>query len=637
MREPPSTRAPTRHDDRLIIHFDYDCFYAAVFEAENPVLKSLPLAVQQKHIIVTCNYEARRRGLHKLQLINEARMTCPDVIIVLGEDLTRFRNASKELYAFLKSFVWSQKAERLGFDEVFLDVTDIVDYNLDILNHNSLPDSFFHLGRSDPTLGFSYDASCFAGNTFPAASDENEPQPMFTSFPKTDSSEATDFDRLELRLRLGSHLAQYLRHQLEEQKGYTSTVGISTNKLLSKLVGNVNKPTNQTTLRPPYSPTSGNAKSNVLSFIDDHDIGQIPGIGCKLAHKLRNYVLGREPQFDEGLVWGGTKENVKARDVRLFPGMSSEVLNEVLKGPGSHKDTGVKVWGLLHGVDDTEVAKARSVPRQISIEDSYLRLDTLTQIHKELLMLTSSLIRRMHLDLTEPEDDGNVFDEDEGIKADTIDTSRRWLAHPRVLRLTTRPRPPVQADGTRSRSFKRISRSTTLPSFVFRLADSIETIAEKLVNEALLPLFRKLHPETSGWDLSLVNVAVTDMIETASDGKGGGGRDIGRMFRRQNEVLKEWKVIEQDMAPSPHGTDEQHKAEDRMEMISNDYENQHQLNTHKGSEDDLFYTQTTTVEDESQWDSDEVDSHIGNACNICGATMPSFAMIAHERFHLNPD
>ena len=29
-----------------------DCFYASVFEAENPALKAKPLAVQQKQIIV---------------------------------------------------------------------------------------------------------------------------------------------------------------------------------------------------------------------------------------------------------------------------------------------------------------------------------------------------------------------------------------------------------------------------------------------------------------------------------------------------------------------------------------------------------------------------------------------------------
>ena len=97
---------------------DYDCFYASVFEAKNPSLRSLPFAVQQKHIIVTCNYEARRRGLHKLQLIRDARRICPDVIIELGEDISRFRDASKELYNFVKEYSWNGKIERLGFDEV---------------------------------------------------------------------------------------------------------------------------------------------------------------------------------------------------------------------------------------------------------------------------------------------------------------------------------------------------------------------------------------------------------------------------------------------------------------------------------------------------------------------------------------
>jgi hypothetical protein len=62
------------------------------------------------------------QGLYKLQLIKEAKRACPDVVIVLGEDLTRFRNASKDLYAFLNAFSWNQKVERLGFDEVGLSV-----------------------------------------------------------------------------------------------------------------------------------------------------------------------------------------------------------------------------------------------------------------------------------------------------------------------------------------------------------------------------------------------------------------------------------------------------------------------------------------------------------------------------------
>ena len=200
-------------------------------------LKSLPLAIQQKQIIVTCNYEARRRGLYKLQLVQEAKKKCPDVIIVLGEDLTRFRNASKDNYNFLRSYSWNNKVERLGFDEVslftriktdvasiiaeleqvFMDVTDLVDYNSALLNHNDLNNSFFHLDRNDPTVGFPFNASSVCGHTFPASLTTQTSTSICTYIPTSEDS-----SDLLLRLCLGSHLARYLRHQLEEQKGYST-------------------------------------------------------------------------------------------------------------------------------------------------------------------------------------------------------------------------------------------------------------------------------------------------------------------------------------------------------------------------------------------------------------------------------
>ena len=345
---------------------DYDCFYAAVFERQNPTLRSLPLAVQQKQIIVTCNYEARRRGLYKLQLVREARKRCPDVIIVLGEDLTRFRDASKDNYNFLRSYAWSNRVQRLGFDEVFMDVTDLVDYNAALLNHRDLSASFFHLNRNDPTIGFPYDAHTMFGHTFPEYT-KNTAETL-TSF----DAAPEDADDLSLRLRLGSHLAQHLRHQLEQQKGYTSTVGISTNKLISKLVGNVNKPKGQTTLVPPYN-LNVCGQSHVKDFIDAHDIGQIPGIGFKGAQKIRNYVLGRPAAFNTGLVYGGTKENIRVKDVRVFDGMGPKLLQKILDGPGVPKDLPDKIWSLVNGVDNSEVGRAKEVPQQISIVSQQTR------------------------------------------------------------------------------------------------------------------------------------------------------------------------------------------------------------------------------------------------------------------------
>lgn len=53
-----------------------------------------------------------------MQRIQEARQVCPDLVIVLGEDLTRFRDVSKDLYVYLRSLVWGDRVEKLGFDEV---------------------------------------------------------------------------------------------------------------------------------------------------------------------------------------------------------------------------------------------------------------------------------------------------------------------------------------------------------------------------------------------------------------------------------------------------------------------------------------------------------------------------------------
>ena len=53
---------------RKIIHIDMDCFYAAIEMRENPDLANLPVAVggspNQRGVLCTCNYVARKFGLH---------------------------------------------------------------------------------------------------------------------------------------------------------------------------------------------------------------------------------------------------------------------------------------------------------------------------------------------------------------------------------------------------------------------------------------------------------------------------------------------------------------------------------------------------------------------------------------------
>jgi DNA polymerase iota len=501
---------------------------------------------------------------------------------------------------------------------VWLDVTDMIEYNISLLNPHDLIQSFFVLQKDDPTQGFAFDATCYAGPTLPDDASTND-------------------EILSLRLRLGSHLAHHVRNELERKIGYTSTVGISTSKLLSKLVGNMHKPKDQTTLIPPYICQDGQV-SNVELFIDDYEIGKIPGIGSKLAQKIRRHILQHEPDFEKGLVYGETKESMTVKDVRLADGMSPETLEKILAGPGSPHGIGIKIWALLHGVDDADVNFAKAVPSQISIEDSYIRLDTLPEVLKQLKTLSCSLIERMRIDLvTSDDDDSDRSLQDAELEQDNLtgnqerhfqhedtlaksDLSARptssrvgsigkWLAHPKTIRLSTRPRLPLNPDGTRTRSFKRISHSAPLPNYVLSLTDGIDVLAERLVQDTLIGMFRRLHPEKAGWNLSLVNLAVTNMAEAGGESKTANGRDISSMFRRQESVHKEFTTYA-DEPVTP-----------KVELVL-----QTGVEEARSSVDDA----TFEAEDNSWVEEEDEDNE---RCGFCGMSVPLFAMPAHVRFH----
>jgi len=327
---------------------------------------------------------------------------------------------------------------------------------------------------------------------------------------------------------------------------------------------------------------------------------------------VRNHVLSRAASHGMESTHEWTKDLVTVRYVRLFPGMGAKTLEQVLGGPGMERDIGSKVWSLINGVDDTEVQKMRRVPTQISIEDSYIRLDVMPQVLKEMRILATSLVNRMHTDLLEDDQD-----------PESNNGLQRWMAYPKTVRLSTRPRLPLNADGTRTRSFSRISRSMPLPAFVFNLRDDVAVVVERLVQEALVPMFRRLHPQTK-WNLSLMNVCVTNLVEAASEDSGSSGRDIGKMFKRQETTLKEWKVEDKDIPPDlgpeeePLDRAEPSAGNDAMEII-------------EGSEDMLCSTQDTV--DDARWEDDDQESESLERCGQCGASLPGFAMPAHERFH----
>jgi len=123
---PPSTGsfAPAASRVRKIIHCDCDCFYASVEMRDDPSLRGRPLAVggrpEQRGVVATCNYEARRFGVHSALSSALALRKCPDLLII-PPTMEKYRIASRQIMAIYRDY--TAEVEPLSLDEAYLDVT----------------------------------------------------------------------------------------------------------------------------------------------------------------------------------------------------------------------------------------------------------------------------------------------------------------------------------------------------------------------------------------------------------------------------------------------------------------------------------------------------------------------------------
>jgi DNA polymerase-4 len=84
----------------------------------------MPLAVggspNRRGVIATCNYEARKFGIHSAMASQTARVRCPDLIII-KPDMQKYREASAQIHEIFKRY--TDIIEPLSLDEAYLDVT----------------------------------------------------------------------------------------------------------------------------------------------------------------------------------------------------------------------------------------------------------------------------------------------------------------------------------------------------------------------------------------------------------------------------------------------------------------------------------------------------------------------------------
>ena len=115
---------------RIILHVDMDHFFSAVEERENPIYKGKPVVVGAdpkegagRGVVKTCNYIARDFSIHSGMPISRAWKLCPNAVYVRA-NYSLYKEVSAEIMTILRQY--SDRFQRWGFDEAFLDVSSKV-------------------------------------------------------------------------------------------------------------------------------------------------------------------------------------------------------------------------------------------------------------------------------------------------------------------------------------------------------------------------------------------------------------------------------------------------------------------------------------------------------------------------------
>ncbi|PWN22756.1 DNA/RNA polymerase [Microstroma glucosiphilum] len=402
---------------------------------------------------------------------------------------------------------------------------------------------FFRLDKDDPTIGIAYDPTLPPGHVLPIL---------------TSSEVSEEVAIARRRLLLASHLASHLRSCILHEIGLTASAGIASNKLLAKLMCAKHKPAEQTVFLPAN-------QTEVQQYLDTYEVRALNGFGGAIVNKLRG-CLGGEQLGHSGTEWinGGLGLDpqtalVEARDrdppVPLTVSLSRKAFTAQSLVELFGQRLGPRLWGLLHGIDHDEVIPAPLYPHQISIEDTFRGLRGQAQ-HEQLHVLSSSLLRRLEVELVEDEGDLSqpltlrnepvTLPSEEGreqpldlkgmcvrsyVEEDSLSqevaSRRTWRRYPLSVRLSIR-------QGWENRT----SKQTRMPVEVFDLSLSRSQRATALA--ATLEGLRRSMIATHGdrgEGINLINIAALDLVKQKP------AASIGALFANGNGKGKGKEVV----------------------------------------------------------------------------------------------
>lgn len=267
-----------------ILHVDIDCFYCQCEHLDRNLPPSRPIAIGQKNIIVTSNYAARQFGVKKLQLREDACKACPNLLIVEGSDLERYRKHSRKVYDAFRDCIQNCLAQPSngkvppvrrgrGFDELQADLTCLVE----CFDGSALRRASGQNYASISTYGEQKETTTLTEDQTGA---QAIVRPYDMSLDRQVSNCGSYNAREECQQRLlaaATELGHIIQQTILERTGLTTTLGISVNPLLAKLASDLQKPKSINVLYPWRAP----------QLISDMPLRKIPDAGHKTIKLLK--------------------------------------------------------------------------------------------------------------------------------------------------------------------------------------------------------------------------------------------------------------------------------------------------------------------------------------------------------------
>ena len=145
---------------RIIMLIDMDYFFVACEEIKRPELKARPTIVgadpkegRGRGVVMTCNYVARKYGIHSAMPISQAYKLKPDAEY-LPMDYSYYEKKSAEVLSIIREF--AGKVEQVSIDEFFIDISEkISDYDQALSCAKKIKETIIEKARLPCSIGIS--------------------------------------------------------------------------------------------------------------------------------------------------------------------------------------------------------------------------------------------------------------------------------------------------------------------------------------------------------------------------------------------------------------------------------------------------------------------------------------------------